>query len=116
MSPTTRSSKQARSRAPVFAALGDGTRLEIISRLCDGEPRSIAQLTQGSKLTRQAITKHLHVLEGAGLVKNVRKGRESLFELEPQPLMDARAYLDKVSAQWDAALLRLKALVEQSET
>ena len=98
--------------APVFAALGDDTRLWLVSRLSDGAPQSIAELTAGSSLTRQAVTKHLQVLEGAGLVRSARAGRESRYALDPQPIEDAKAYLNMVSAQWDAALARLKAFVE----
>jgi DNA-binding transcriptional ArsR family regulator len=99
--------------APVFAALGDETRLALVSKLCGGEPRSISQLTEGSRFTRQAITKHLRVLEGARIVHSVRSGRESLFEFDPQPLEEIRDYLDLVSEQWDQALARLKSFVER---
>lgn len=98
--------------ALVFAALGDETRLALVVRLSDGEPLSIAHLTEGSSLTRQAITKHLRVLEGAGLVRCIRAGRESLFEFQPQPLEEMKQYLDHVSGQWDQALHRLKSFVE----
>ena len=98
--------------APVFAALGDETRLLLIANLSAGEPRSISQLTQGHKVTRQAITKHLRILESAGLVRGERSGRRSLFELDPRPIMELREYLDLVSAQWDQALSRLKSFVE----
>ena len=101
------------STAPVFAALGDETRLLLVAKLCQGQPHSISQLTEGSRLTRQAITKHLRVLEGAGIVHSVRAGRESLFEFDPGPLRGVREYLDDVSKQWDEALLRLKAFVER---
>jgi len=101
-----------KARASVFAALGDETRLSVLARLAKGEPASIARLTAGTRLTRQAVTKHLRVLEGAGVVRSVRVGRESRFTLEPRPIDDARAYLDVVSRQWDAALARLKAFVE----
>ena len=99
-------------RASVFAALGDETRLAVLAKLCQGEPQSIARLTAGTRLTRQAVTKHLRVLENAGVVCSVRVGRESLFEIEPRPLDEARTYLDQVSRQWDDALARLKAHVE----
>ena len=102
-----------RSQAPVFAALGDETRLALVIRLCSGQPRSISQLTEGSKLTRQAVTKHLRVLEGVGMVRGVRKGRESLFQYNPEPVLGLKDYLDVVSHQWDAALARLQALVEE---
>ncbi|HMK29467.1 MAG TPA: metalloregulator ArsR/SmtB family transcription factor [Terriglobales bacterium] len=101
-----------RARAPLFAALGDETRLSLIAKLCRGRPYSISQLTEGSKLTRQAITKHLRVLEGVGIVHSVRAGRQSLFEFNPKPIDEIKEYLDLVSAQWDQALSRLKAFVE----
>ncbi len=99
--------------AAVFAALGDKTRLALLAKLRAGPPRSISQLTAGSRLTRQAITKHLRVLEGAGLVHRARHGRESRFEFDPQPIENMKQYLDLVSRQWDQALARLKALVEE---
>jgi DNA-binding transcriptional ArsR family regulator len=101
-----------RAPAPIFAALGDKTRLWLVAKLCSGEPWSITQLTSGSTLTRQAITKHLLVLEHAGIVRCVRKGRESLFEFDPAAIGQARNYLDQVSAEWDQALHRLKVFVE----
>jgi DNA-binding transcriptional ArsR family regulator len=101
-----------RARAPVFAALGDETRLALVAKLSIGRPRSISQLTGGSKLTRQAITKHLRVLEGAGIVHSVRAGREKRFEFDPEPMEGIRRYLDLVSEQWDQALARLKSFVE----
>ena len=104
--------RAASGPAPVFAALGDPTRLSLLTELSDGRTRSIAALSGKSKLTRQAVTKHLRVLEKAGLVANLRVGRESRFVYRPEPLMDAKTYLDDVSAQWDAALARLRALVE----
>jgi DNA-binding transcriptional ArsR family regulator len=109
-----RSSLAARERAhaPVFAALGDETRLALVTKLSGGQPRSISQLTKGSKLTRQAITKHLRVLESVGIVHSVHAGRESLFEFDPTPIEDMREYLDFVSKQWDHALTRLKSFVE----
>jgi DNA-binding transcriptional ArsR family regulator len=101
-----------RARAPVFAALGDETRLSLVAKLCGGEPHSISQLTEGSKLTRQAITKHLRVLESAGIVHSVRRGRESRFEFDPESMEGIKEYLDFVSEQWDQALSRLKSFVE----
>src|SRR5258705_4597193 len=101
-----------RTSASVFAALGDETRLGLVAKLTRGEPQSIARLTSGTRLTRQAVTKHLRVLEGAGVVRSARVGRESRFVLDPRPLDDVRTYLDHVSRQWDNALARLKALVE----
>ena len=102
-----------RTRASVFAALGDETRLTVLARLTKGEPQSIARLTEGTSLTRQAVTKHLHVLAEAGLLRNVRVGRENLFALDPRTLARARDYLDSVSRQWDDALARLKSFVER---
>jgi DNA-binding transcriptional ArsR family regulator len=115
MSDKSRSGMSARRRshAPVFAALGDETRLALVARLCGGQPYSISQLTEGSKLTRQAITKHLRVLERAGVVRCVRSGRESLFEFDPGPIDEMRRYLDRVSELWDRKLLRLKSFVEE---
>ena len=101
------------SSAPVFAALGDETRLSLVAKLCGGQPRSISQLTEGSRLTRQAITKHLRVLEQAGIVHGVRAGRESLFEFDPQPMEEIKSYIDLVSEQRDQSLSRLKAFVER---
>src|SRR5215472_2169511 len=102
-----------KTRASVFAALGDETRLSVLAKLCNGVPQSISRLTAGTKLSRQAVTKHLHVLANAGVVRNLRIGRESLFELEPQPIEQVRDYLDQVSRQWDDALARLKSHVER---
>jgi DNA-binding transcriptional ArsR family regulator len=99
----------------LFAALGDETRLSLVGKLSDGAPRSISRLAEGSRLTRQAITKHLRVLEGAGVVRSIRVGRENLFEFRAQPLREAGSYLQRVSEQWEEALGRLKALVEKSE-
>ena len=109
-----RSSLPARRKAhaPVFAALGDETRLALIAKLSGGQPCSISQLTKGSKLTRQAITKHLRVLESVGIVHSVRAGRESLFEVDPTPIEEMREYLDFVSEQWDHTLARLKSFIE----
>jgi DNA-binding transcriptional ArsR family regulator len=101
-----------RDHAPVFAALGDKTRLSLVAALCGWQARSISQLTHGSRLTRQAITKHLRVLENAGFVRSVRSGRESLFRFDPEPIEKAKDYLDLVSEHWDQALLRLKSFVE----
>jgi DNA-binding transcriptional ArsR family regulator len=103
----------ARAQALAFAALGDETRLSLVRRLCGGEARSIRELTAGSKLTRQAVTKHLRVLERVGIVRCVRSGRERLFEFDPRPFADMKEYLEFVSAQWDGALERLRAFVEE---
>jgi DNA-binding transcriptional ArsR family regulator len=105
-------SRKRVSSAEIFAALGDQTRLSLVATLCGGQPRSISQLTEGSNLTRQAITKHLRVLQHAGIVRCQRAGRESLFEFNPEPIDAMKRYLDAISLQWDHALSRLKALVE----
>ncbi|WP_324750661.1 helix-turn-helix transcriptional regulator [Sphingomonas sp. LY54] len=98
--------------APVFAALGDRTRLSLLLRLSDGRARSITTLSMATNLTRQAVTKHLRVLEDVGLVAVSRVGRESLFASRPEALAEARSYLETVSAQWDENLTRLRSLVE----
>ena len=115
MSPKRRSrtATKRQPRAPVFAALGDEVRLSLVSKLCAGRPHSISQLTGGSKLTRQAITKHLRVLEDVGIVHSVHKGRETRFEFNPKPIEGIKRYLDFVSEQWDQALARLKSFVEK---
>jgi DNA-binding transcriptional ArsR family regulator len=102
----------SRTSASVFAALGDETRLALLAKLTNGEPQSISRLTSGTKLTRQAVTKHLRVLEELGVVFSVKAGRESRFALDPRPIVSAQAYLEHVSQQWDDALARLKAVVE----
>ena len=114
MSPRNRHRRESEGRAsaPVFAALGDPTRLALVARLSRGQPYSISQLTEGSWLTRQAITKHLRILEGVGIVHSVRAGRESIYKFDPQPIKELNRYLDLVSKQWDEALNRLKAFVE----
>ena len=99
--------------APVFAALGDETRLSLVEKLCVGQPFSITRLSEGSRISRQAITKHLRVLESAGIIRGVRAGRQSLFEFSPASVEGIRDYLDFVSAQWDQALSRLKSFVER---
>jgi DNA-binding transcriptional ArsR family regulator len=93
--------------APLFAALGDPTRLELVARLCEGGPQSIARLTGGLDLTRQAITKHLRVLSDAGLVHGSRTGRESRWEVEPRRLEVARRYLDMVAERWGKRLEKM---------
>jgi DNA-binding transcriptional ArsR family regulator len=98
--------------APVFAALGDETRLHVVSRLCEEGPLSITQLAEGSRVSRQAVTKHLRVLADAGLVTGTRDGRESVWKLEPGGLAEARRLLDIISREWDGTLERLRAFVE----
>jgi DNA-binding transcriptional ArsR family regulator len=98
--------------ASIFAALGDETRLRLVSRLCDDGPLSIANLTRGTAITRQAITKHLRVMEEAGLVRSTRQGRESYWELDQRRLEEVRRNLNLISKQWDSALGRLRNFVE----
>jgi DNA-binding transcriptional ArsR family regulator len=102
--------------APLFAALGDPVRLAMLARLCEHGPLPTVSLKHGADVTRQAITKHLQVLEEAGLVSSDRVGRDRQWRLRAQRLATARAYLDRMSAQWDLRLERLRAFVEVSET
>ena len=103
---------RSHAHASVFAALGDKTRLALVAKLAGGQPRSISELTKGSRLSRQAISKHLRVLQTAGMVQSMRTGRENRFELDPRPIAGIKEYLDFVSEQWDQALSRLKSFVE----
>jgi DNA-binding transcriptional ArsR family regulator len=113
MSPRSARLADPAEAAPVFAALGDETRLALIGRLGTGQPLSIADLAHGLPLTRQAVTKHLEVLAHAGLVSDFRRGRERLWQPEGRRLAEARRYLDAISKRWDEALARLKAYVEE---
>src|SRR6267143_3486656 len=113
MSRYSGSTREVSRAAPVFAALGDETRLALVARLSSDGPLSITRLTAGSAVTRQAITKHLDVLATAGLVSDTRRGRERIWELEPKQMEAARAYLEHVSKRWDEALDRLKQFVEE---
>jgi DNA-binding transcriptional ArsR family regulator len=110
-----RKSGAARS-APIFAALGDERRLHLVTRVCAEGPVSITALAHGSDISRQATTKHLNVLARAGLVRAVRQGRERLYAFDPEPLQQARHYLDTVANQWDQALGRLTAMLEAEPT
>jgi DNA-binding transcriptional ArsR family regulator len=116
MSPARRDTAAAGRRLaeamPVFAALGDGTRLRLVTRLSAEGPQSIARLAAGSNVTRQAVTKHLHVLAQAGIAHGVQVGRERIWELESRPLLSASEWLGQISAQWDEGLGRLKRFVE----
>jgi DNA-binding transcriptional ArsR family regulator len=103
---------ESKRSAPLFAALGDPRRLWLVARLCDQGPTSIVRLTSGSRVTRQAITKHLRVMERAGLVHSAHRGRETLWQLDQQRIETARHYLDTISRQWDEKLARLRAFVE----
>ncbi len=101
------------SQAVLFAALGDKTRLALVARLSAGRSASISQLTAGARITRQAVSKHLRVLQRAGIVHSTRTGRENRFALEPRPFQDMEEYLNFVSRQWDQSLARLKSFVEK---
>ena len=98
--------------ARAFGALGDRRRLRLVARLCAAGPMSIARLTEGADVTRQAVTKHLRVLEDAGLVRGRRRGRETVWDVERQELEAARAFLLLMSSWWDDTLGRLKAAME----
>jgi DNA-binding transcriptional ArsR family regulator len=100
----------------LFSALGDGTRLSLVQRLGRGRALSATALSNGAEVSRQAIVKHLRVLEGAGLVTHERRGREVLYALEPRRLRGARVFLDNVSARWDRALERLRQNVEEPQS
>lgn len=114
MAARIHNSENARRKihAHVFAALGDETRLSLVSRLSLHSPQSISELSADSDMTRQAITKHLQILQDAGLIRSLRLGRQNLFEFNPQSLDKIKAYLNSISAQWDEALMRLKSFVE----
>jgi predicted transcriptional regulator len=103
------------SSAALFAALGDETRLRLVARLCDEGPQSITRLTDeaGAAVTRQAITKHLRLMQHVGLAKETRQGRESIWHIETRRIDAARGYLAQISTQWDDAIARLKAFVEE---
>lgn len=106
-------SRPEQAVADVFFALGDGTRLSVVRKLSSGGARSATALSDGAKVSRQAIVKHLHVLESAGLVTHEKHGREVLYSLEARRLAEARAFLDGVSAGWDRAIERLRKMVEK---
>lgn len=98
--------------APLFAALGDATRLHLVARLCDDGPLSIVRLAADAKVSRQAVTKHLLALQAAGLVRSDRLGRERIWELQSRRLAEAQQFLESISVQWDDALARLRLRVE----
>jgi DNA-binding transcriptional ArsR family regulator len=114
MSPGNPAAESSLTRAvPVFAALGDKTRLEVVARLCARGPLSIRRLTEGTGVSRQAVTKHLQVLARGGLVQSARRGRERVWSIEPDRLDEARRCLVHISQQWDQGLQRLKLFVEE---
>jgi DNA-binding transcriptional ArsR family regulator len=112
MNRRRRAARPLTESAALFAALGDATRLRIVTRLCDCGPLPTLRLGEGGALTRQAVSKHLNALQQAGLVQSTRIGRERIWELRPQRLDEVRELLAQVSAQWDVALLRLRSMVE----
>ncbi len=112
--PRSNKAQQAQA-ASIFAALGDPNRLRLVSRLGDGRPHSIANLAAGFELTRQGVTKHLRVLEGAGLVRSERVGRESHYVIDLAAVRQARDYLVRAAQQWDDALERLKSFAEEKD-
>ena len=105
--------EKRRKHALVFFALGDETRLLLLAKLATGEHQSISELTEGSELSRQAVTKHLRWLQMAGIVRGVKAGRENLFQINPRQVKEVKKYLERVSAEWDSALARLQAFVEK---
>jgi DNA-binding transcriptional ArsR family regulator len=109
---TLRVNPQTKASATLFAALGDETRLRIVLRLSRGRSVSITELAAGGEITRQAVTKHLRVLAGAGLARGARTGREQRWSLDRKRVERARAFLEGVSQRWDDALTRLKTMVE----
>lgn len=115
------SQRSTDNEARLFAALGDSTRLQLINRLGEGEGKgkhkhnSISGLSSGMKLSRQGVTKHLRVLENAGIVKSTRVGRELHFLLVPETLTPLQDYLGIVSTEWDDAIDRLRSLVEEEK-
>jgi DNA-binding transcriptional ArsR family regulator len=113
MSRPSRGVRDPAGAAPLFAALGDATRLALLDRLGVGGPQSITRLTAGSAVTRQAITKHLQVLAEVGLVHGTRRGRERIWTLDTDRLEEARRSLDHIAQHWDEALGRLRKFVEE---
>ena len=113
MSPSSALAARLTRAAPLFGALGDETRMQLVAHLCSHGPRSITELTSETRVTRQAVTKHLAVLAGAGVVSDFRRGRERIWEIETARLAKARRCLDEIGEQWDAAIARLRALVEE---
>ena len=101
--------------AGVFAALGDPTRLKIVAALCSGGAYSIAQITASTEISRQGVTKHLQVLSGAGVVRDMKMGRERLWQLDPAQIQEAQRTLEIIGKEWDVALAKLKAFAELPE-
>jgi DNA-binding transcriptional ArsR family regulator len=113
MTAATRAADRHARAAPVFAALGDPLRLQLVARLCRDGPQPIVRLADGTGVSRQAISKHLAALDAAGLVASERHGRERVWRLRPRRLDDVQRYLGRISSQWDSAIARLKASIER---
>jgi DNA-binding transcriptional ArsR family regulator len=113
MSPNSALAARLTRAAPLFGALGDKTRMQLVAHLCSHGPRSITELTAETRVTRQAVTKHLAVLSQAGVVSDFRRGRERVWELETARLGEAQSYLEQISAHWDQAIERLRRFVEE---
>ena len=111
--PKRRIDRSLSGAALLFAALGDPTRLTLLRQLSDGGPASISTLAAKQSMTRQGVTKHLHVLAGAGIIDGNRQGREQVWAVNPQRLAEGRQHLDVIAAGWDEALARFKKLVEE---
>ena len=99
---------------PLFGALGDPVRMQIVARLCGRGPLSIARIAKGARISRQGMTKHLHVLESAGLLAASKRGREQIWQIKPEALAEAQHSLGLIASQWEGALNRLKAFVERN--
>lgn len=110
-----RPASDATELASLFAALGDKARLQIVSRLCNEGPLSITRLTEGSNISRQAITKHLNALSAAGVIEGERSGRNCVWQIHTDRLTEAQRFLDQISAHWDDAIGRLQAMVESED-
>jgi len=102
----------AETAAPVFDALGDPHRLRMVIWLCDSGPCSTTVVTQSVPVTRQAATKHLALLESAGVVSSTKRGRERIWSVQTALLTDIGDYLERLSRQWDQRIERLRAFVE----
>ena len=111
--PKRRVEQQLTGAALLFAALGDPTRLALIHQLSHGGPASISTLADRQSMTRQGVTKHLHVLAGAGIIDGSRQGREQVWTLNPRRLTEGRRHIDIIAAGWEQALDRLKSLLEE---
>ena len=101
--------------APIFAALADPMRRNLLLNLAEHSPRTATQLKEDYTISRQGILKHLQILEEAGLVTVRQQGREKQYSLHPDPLREVDAWIKALSSKWDERLLRLKAFVESDK-